>query len=323
MGNPLVSIIMPVFNTAPYLEEAVLSVLAQGYPDWELIITDDGSTDGSGMLCDEWAARDGRIRVFHQPNGGVSRARNKALAESEGQYVCFLDSDDYLEPSYLETMLSMQETAGDFPVCCGYYAREEERETAPAVRLPAPQVPLDDFLFEALIGNLSLPVCCVTWLLPGEAARSTSFETDLGYGEDSLYMMQVLQAFREVYYDPKPLYHYRMQRAGNTLEEQSLKKWESIYASNLRSYEICRTHLPKTEQVLLKHLVESAAAASRRAGKEGNKEACRLYRRKSLHAWRKLLRCRDISIHDRIRLFGYGLSPRLSEKLMLRIYGRV
>lgn len=323
MGRPLISIIMPVYNTAPYLGEAVSSVLAQSWPDWELVITDDGSTDGSAGICDDWAARDSRIRVFHQENGGVSRARNRALAESRGEYVCFLDSDDYWEASCLKTLLSMQEKAGGIPVCCGYYAHEGGKKTAPAKKLPDNIQPLDDFLFEALIGRLSLPICCVTWLLPGEMARRIRFETDLGYGEDSLYMMQALQNYKEVYYDPEPLYHYRKERAGNTLEEQSLKKWESIYASNQRSYEICRGHLIKTEQVLLKHLVESAAAAARRAGKEGKREAYRLYKRRSLQAWKRLCSCRCISVHDRIRLLGYGLAPELSEKLMLRIYGRV
>ena len=98
MGNPLVSIIMPVFNTAPYLEEAVLSVLAQGYPDWELIITDDGSTDGSGEICDEYAANDDRIIVIHKDNGGVAEARNAGLRAARGELIGFVDADDWLAP---------------------------------------------------------------------------------------------------------------------------------------------------------------------------------------------------------------------------------
>lgn len=93
---PKFSIIIPVYNVAPYLRECLDSVLAQTFTDWEAICVDDGSTDGSGAILDEYAARDSRFMVFHKENGGVSSARNLALNNVSGEWVLFLDADDLL-----------------------------------------------------------------------------------------------------------------------------------------------------------------------------------------------------------------------------------
>ena len=100
--SPFFSIIIPVYNVAPYLRECLDSVLAQTFTDWEAICVDDGSTDGSGAILDEYAVKDNRFRVIHQSNAGVSSARNKALDEAQGEWICFLDSDDKVECHWLE-----------------------------------------------------------------------------------------------------------------------------------------------------------------------------------------------------------------------------
>ena len=91
----MVSIIVPVYNIEKYIDECIQSVLNQTYTAWELILVDDGSTDNSGNICDEYAKTDTRIKVLHQKNQGVSAARNIALDKAEGDYIMFLDADDY------------------------------------------------------------------------------------------------------------------------------------------------------------------------------------------------------------------------------------
>ena len=101
--TPFFSIIIPVYNVAPYLRECLDSVLAQTFTDWEAICVDDGSTDGSGAILDEYAARDSRFRVIHQTNAGVSVARNVALEVVKGEWFSFLDGDDLLCKDALST----------------------------------------------------------------------------------------------------------------------------------------------------------------------------------------------------------------------------
>ena len=99
---PNISIIVPVYNAEQWLERCIDSIVAQTYADWELLLIDDGSTDCSGAICDRYAASDPRIQAFHKPNGGVSSARNLGLDHAQGEWITFVDSDDYTYPCWLE-----------------------------------------------------------------------------------------------------------------------------------------------------------------------------------------------------------------------------
>lgn len=100
------SIIIPIYNVEKYLVETLETVLAQTFKDFELILVDDGSTDGSGRICDEFAKKDSRIRVIHKENAGVSEARNTGVQSAKGEYIGFVDSDDIIEPCMYELMIS-------------------------------------------------------------------------------------------------------------------------------------------------------------------------------------------------------------------------
>ena len=99
--TPKISVIVPVYNTEKYLHHCIDSILSQTFTDFELLLIDDGSKDSSGAICDEYAAKDNRVRVFHKENGGVSSARNLGLDNATGEWIAFVDADDYLAPSYL------------------------------------------------------------------------------------------------------------------------------------------------------------------------------------------------------------------------------
>ena len=107
----MVSCIIPVYNTEKYLPRCIESVLAQTFVDWETLLIDDGSTDASGSICDEYAAKDERIRVFHKENGGISSARNLGLNYAQGEWIFFVDSDDSLPKTSLESLLSRSSDA--------------------------------------------------------------------------------------------------------------------------------------------------------------------------------------------------------------------
>ena len=113
----LVSVIVPVYNVLPYLRESLDSVINQTYKDLEIIIVDDGSTDGSDAVCEEYA-KDSRVKVIHQKNHGLSAARNVGLDIARGDYIAFLDSDDVYLPDMIQTMVEgIQKSQADVVVC--------------------------------------------------------------------------------------------------------------------------------------------------------------------------------------------------------------
>lgn len=109
MKTPQISIIVPVYNTEKYLHRCIDSILVQTFTDFELLLINDGSTDKSGEICDEYAMKDSRIRVFHKKNGGVSSARNLGLDNTKGEWVAFVDSDDWIKTDYLYSMMSQSD----------------------------------------------------------------------------------------------------------------------------------------------------------------------------------------------------------------------
>ena len=106
---PEISVIVPVYKVEKYLDRCIESIVNQTYPEFELILVDDGSPDNCPALCDAWAERDGRIRVIHKKNGGLSSARNAGMDVMCGKYVCFIDSDDWIELNFLEVLRSLFE----------------------------------------------------------------------------------------------------------------------------------------------------------------------------------------------------------------------
>lgn len=104
MQNPLISVIVPIYNVEAYLDRCVESIVAQTYKNIEILLVDDGSPDSCPQICDDWAKRDERIKVVHKVNGGLSDARNAGIECAQGEYLTFIDSDDYITPDYVDTL---------------------------------------------------------------------------------------------------------------------------------------------------------------------------------------------------------------------------
>ena len=104
----LISVVIPVYNVGLYLERCLNSVVYQTYTNLEIVLIDDGSTDESGLICDEWAQKDNRIRVIHKKNGGLSDARNYGIKEAHGDYLMFVDSDDAIALSMIQKVLTFR-----------------------------------------------------------------------------------------------------------------------------------------------------------------------------------------------------------------------
>lgn len=127
--EPLISIVVPVFNVDKYLNRCINSLVNQTYNNIEIILVDDGSTDSSGTMCDEWASRDDRIKVIHKKNAGLGYARNTGLEKCEGQYIVFVDSDDFVETNMLNVMLSSMLNNNANTCYCSYNIYSNETNT--------------------------------------------------------------------------------------------------------------------------------------------------------------------------------------------------
>ena len=137
--KPNISIIVPIYNVEPYLRRCVDSLLQQTCEDFELILVDDGSPDNCGRICDEYAALDSRVQVIHKPNGGLSDARNAGMEIARGEYIAFVDSDDWVAPNYLERLLcALVESGAD--ICECDVLRTSGEENVPSVEQSAPVV---------------------------------------------------------------------------------------------------------------------------------------------------------------------------------------
>lgn len=217
---PKLSVIVPVYNTQKYLPECIDSILAQTYTDFELILVDDGSADRSGVICEEYCRSDNRIRVIHQENGGVTAARKRGTEAAQGEYISFVDSDDWLQSDMYEQMLKYAERYDADMVLCDMMAER------PAGSTVIHSSSLDGlFAFERLEQDIcSNMLFDFTQNMPGLSLNlwNKIFRSDImkpallecpnqiTYGEDALVSLICLLRSRRIYIMPEsPFYHYR------------------------------------------------------------------------------------------------------------------
>jgi len=207
----MISIIVPVYNASATLSRCVESVLAQRYTDWELWLVDDGSTDGSGSLCDRWSRKDARIHTVHQPNAGPSAARNRGLASAQGETVSFLDADDEIHPQYLDVLSCMLTPEADL-ACVSYQLVNGTPQWPDTLPPYHPQYftreeAMADLLYQGVID----PSPCGKLYRKSLAER---FPEQYCLYEDLHYTMHLLAKVRRVAAVSLPLYGYYKNNTG-------------------------------------------------------------------------------------------------------------
>lgn len=196
---PKISIIVPVYNVEKYLRRCIDSILAQTFTEFELILVDDGSPDGCPAICDEYAVQDDRIRVIHQTNSGVSVARNAGLDVVRGEWIGFVDSDDWIEPNMYEYLYSVAKKTNADAVVCGFFGQHYRR-----VRCMCGTEKALKYIFEKNgFGGFSF-----LRLVAAEKVQYIRFDVDISYLEDMAFFYEVFKRCEKVYWDNKPLYHY-------------------------------------------------------------------------------------------------------------------
>ena len=215
--SPLVSVIVPVYRAEAYLRQCVDSILAQSMPDFELLLIDDGSPDGSGTICDGYEARDARVRAVHKENGGVSSARNLGIDQARGRYIVFIDSDDYVGTDYLKELLDGEAEAGEKRVLV-ISDYQPFSETGPEARSFPGKMTMDlipggttadqfrDLVFEFRI----FPPYCKLYRMDIIRAQALRFDTTIRTAEDFDFNRRYLEYVDRICYIPAISYHYRV-----------------------------------------------------------------------------------------------------------------
>lgn len=228
-----VSVIVPVYNAERWLRRCVDSVLAQTFSDLELLLVDDGATDGSPAICDEYAAMDSRVRVFHKPNGGVSSARNLALDQCGGGYVTFCDSDDWLSPQFLEILTGHNADLiiGDFKFEGVDYDWVDDH------------IASDNFddVRHFLVENYKSALCTAPWgkLFSRQIIEENHlrFNESCSTGEDTIFCFDYMMHAKSVTVDNRALYFYDRSTCGLSL---TLPKEQSVGVFIREFYATCR-----------------------------------------------------------------------------------
>lgn len=237
MDKRKISVIVPVYKVEPYLRQCLDSIVGQTYKNLEIILVDDGSPDRCGAICDEYAAGDERIKVIHKENGGLSSARNAALEIATGDYIGFVDSDDWVEPEMFKTLLhGLETTEADIAVCGRYEEYGDRRVTFewPEVRAMGREEALGELLKNEKLQNL-------VWdkLYRRELFEGIRFPEGKTF-EDMAVMHKLFLRSEKVACLPGAMYHYR-QRVGSIVGDISLK-------NRLNHYEMCRTRYEELKE---------------------------------------------------------------------------
>lgn len=226
----MISIIVPVYNCNDSIQKCVNSIQKQNYPDWELILVDDGSTDGSGQLCDQFGAADSRIRVIHKKNGGVSSARNAGIDTAQGEFILFCDSDDYVEPIWCSKLVSAaQSYLNTLPICnffrdsaSGESINYEQQCNALDVKIRP-----EDFFKLYQLELLGTPWNKI-YRRDILSEKHIRFCPDLSLGEDLVFNLDYMKFLDGFSYINEPLYHYSLGN-GQSLSAKYYPDLHGIY----------------------------------------------------------------------------------------------
>lgn len=226
-----ISIIIPVYNTAPYLEECLDSVLAQQFEDWECLLIDDGSTDNSSEVCDLYARRDKRFRVFHIVNSGVSFARNLGIQHASGKYIAFIDSDDLIDNFYLSALHKAATQAKSELVVCGMKllcpSGTEVLTAADGLVIIGKE---DSERFTELNSKYLLygPVVKL-YRADVVKGHGISFPLGIQYGEDLIFNLQYLEYVTHIQVVNSVGYNYRILSEGSLSSGAHSRSFENNY----------------------------------------------------------------------------------------------
>lgn len=313
--SDLISVVIPVFNAERYLQRCVDAVLSQSYSQIEVILVDDGSTDSSGYICDEYVAKDKRVRVLHQQNQGASLARQNGLRQTRGEYVTFVDSDDWIDSEYLSTLYEMLVKYHVSVGACGVQRVNEGEEFVKKG---------DDYKIILLKYEDLMPrfFKYEFWGFPGKLyLRSALMQIpfpEATLSEDYLVMSKLFMQERKMAYTAAPLYFYEYHPASLSHQKLSKRAFEEFV--NVKDvYELMKEHDPQFSDMALSNVVETCVKLHLMVFQSSEKE---FFNREysQIHSFLKhhsidIMNCSSLSWKTRVLVVGLLSCPKIVGKV--------
>ncbi len=230
MGEqPLISIIVPVYNVSKYLRECLDSVCAQEGINSEIIVVDDGSTDGSGEICDEYAVNHANLKVIHKQNGGLASARNAGLDVMNGNYVGFVDSDDYIAADMYKILLKAMMKNESNVACCSCFRVIDGKPGMLEKPVTAPAVLMGNDIIRSLLLNKELTYSACDKLFNAELFKEVRFPKENLPSEDIPCIYGILKSVDKAVYVGAAKYYYRLVMTSITKKEFTSKNMSTLY----------------------------------------------------------------------------------------------
>ncbi|MDU2507626.1 MAG: glycosyltransferase [Collinsella sp.] len=275
MNAPEFSIIVPVYNTIVYLSDCVSSILSQDFQSFELILVDDGSTDGSADMCDELAAQDRRVLCVHKLNGGVSSARNAGIEVAQGQYVWFCDSDDQICSGALRKLAQALSQSSDKPLMVAFPVEQIDGDGNRLGLIPAPKSSVSSNEGPLQCGDLLFPYAHV---FQRSLIGDERFDTTLALLEDRDFLYKMFwKAAGSVAVIDEPLYRYLITREDSAVNSASVAKYVDATAvqDRILRNEISLGHPSPAFELFASHSIGVLSMVARLGSRPGDYELLR------------------------------------------------
>lgn len=316
-----ISVIVPVYNVEEYLDRCVESIVNQTYNNLEIILVDDGSTDDCPAMCDKWAEKDNRIKVIHKQNGGLADARNAGLSIANGDYIGFIDSDDYIDPDMYECLIHHAVANNADIAGCFYRKVGKDFVNELGSDYSVKVFNCDEYLCEYYLKNVLYFSCC-NKIYKRELIDDTRFSTEAGLCEDGCFNYETSKKADIIVMINKPMYNYILRETSLTNNKKSLSGWLKSVNAN---YEILLKE--KNNQVIFVPMAISFVDGLLNAVAQYIKSGCthdREYKLiiKILRSNLKMLTDIQIGKERKIKLYCAGYLTCFYE-IIMRIYFKI
>lgn len=265
---PKISIIVPVYKVEQFLPKCIDSILSQTYQNWELLLIDDGSPDNSGIICDEYAQKDKRIRVFHKENGGVSSARNIGIDNAIGEWITFIDSDDYIQPGFLEGLYAPIAQGEEVDFVHGGCVNVKNEEIVSVNQSYELYVGEDkNILFQKLRGLTFSKLFRLENVKYWSDGQPLRFDEKMKIAEDMVFTLDYALHVSRFALVPEKGYCYRIDNMQSATRSRKLISYDIKLNSFLHYYKSVMSLIeahninPSIAQIRLKHLCSSLRGA--------------------------------------------------------------